>query len=64
MDNFSDVGGVRATMVPMRPSAPLPAHLATAPFTVHEARSAGLSSGRLRSSDLTTVAPVLVPGLS
>ncbi|XAS66393.1 DUF559 domain-containing protein [Micrococcaceae bacterium Sec5.7] len=43
----------------MRPSAPLPAHLATAPFTVHEARSASLSSGRLRSSDLASAGRLL-----
>ncbi|WP_211876614.1 DUF559 domain-containing protein [Pseudarthrobacter albicanus] len=38
----------------MRPSAPLPAHLSAAPFTVQEARAASLSSGRLRSSDLVS----------
>ena len=41
-------------MIPMRPVPPLPAHLASSPFTVLEARAASLSPGRLRSSDLTT----------
>lgn len=41
-------------MVHMRPSPPLPAQLSSVPFTVHEARAAGLSNGRLRSSDLTS----------
>lgn len=41
-------------MVRMRPSAPLPAHLSAAPFTVYEARAASLGSARLRSSDLTS----------
>ncbi|WP_427129855.1 DUF559 domain-containing protein [Pseudarthrobacter sp. S9] len=43
----------------MRPSAPLPAHLSATPFTVHEARSASLSSGRLRSSDLVSAGRLL-----
>ncbi|MDF9748572.1 hypothetical protein M2428_000002 [Arthrobacter sp. ES3-54] len=38
----------------MRPPAPLPAHLSTAPFTVYEARAASLGGARLRSSDLTS----------
>ena len=38
----------------MRPSTPLPAQLSSIPFTVHEARAAGLSNGRLRSSDLSS----------
>ena len=38
----------------MRPSPPLPPSLSSAPFTVHEARAAGLSNGRLRSSDLAS----------
>ena len=41
-------------MVHMRPSPPLPAHLSSVPFTIHEARAAGLSNGRLRSSDLAS----------
>lgn len=41
-------------MVHMRPSTPLPAPLSSVPFTVHEARAAGLSNGRLRSSDLSS----------
>lgn len=41
-------------MVRMRPSSPLPAQLSSVPFTVHEARAAGLSNGRLRSSDLAS----------
>ena len=41
-------------MVHMRPSSPLPTHLSSVPFTVHEARAAGLSNGRLRSSDLAS----------
>ena len=43
----------------MRPPAPLPAHLSAAPFTVHEARGAGLSAARLRSSDLETAGRLL-----
>jgi len=38
----------------MRPSPPLPPSLSSAPFTVHEARAAGLSNGRLRSSDVAS----------
>jgi len=46
-------------MVRMRPSAPLPFSLSSAPFTVHEARAASLSSGRLRSSDLASAGRLL-----
>jgi hypothetical protein len=35
-----------------RPTAPLPAPFAAAPFAVVEARRAGMSAGRLRSADL------------
>ncbi|WP_255767992.1 DUF559 domain-containing protein [Pseudarthrobacter sulfonivorans] len=38
----------------MRPSPPLPAPFSSVPFTVHEARAAGLSNGRLRSSDIAS----------
>ncbi|MDR7082246.1 hypothetical protein J2X01_001534 [Arthrobacter ginsengisoli] len=38
----------------MHPPAALPAHLASAPFTVYEARAATLGSSRLRASDLAT----------
>jgi very-short-patch-repair endonuclease len=41
-------------MVHMRTPSALPAQLFSVPFTVHEARAAGLSNGRLRSSDLTS----------
>jgi hypothetical protein len=40
-------------MVRMRPPAALPAHLASAPFTVYEARAATLGHARLRATDLT-----------
>lgn len=43
----------------MRPSLPLPFSLSFAPFTVHEARAASLSSGRLRSSDLVSAGRLL-----
>ncbi|WP_326966739.1 DUF559 domain-containing protein [Arthrobacter sp. CG_A4] len=43
----------------MRPSAALPAHLASAPFTVYEARAAAMGSSRLRSSDLATAGRLL-----
>ncbi|MHA7289848.1 DUF559 domain-containing protein [Arthrobacter sp. MDT3-24] len=43
----------------MRPSSPLPDHLTSVPFTVHEARAANLSSGRLRSSDLASAGRLL-----
>ena len=46
-------------MVRMRPSSPLPAHLSSVPFTVHEARAASLSSSRLRSSDLASAGRLL-----
>ena len=46
-------------MVRMRPSAALPAHLASAPFTVYEARAAALGSSRLRASDLATAGRLL-----
>ena len=46
-------------MVRMRPSPPLPGHLSSAPFTVHEARAAGLSNGRLKSSDLASAGRLL-----
>jgi hypothetical protein len=46
-------------MVPMRPAQPLPAHLESVPFTVHEARAASLSKGRLRSSDLASAGRLL-----
>jgi hypothetical protein len=46
-------------MLRMRPSSPLPINLASAPFTVHEARAASLSSGRLRSSDLASAGRLL-----
>lgn len=46
-------------MVHMRPSLPLPFSLSFAPFTVHEARAASLSSGRLRSSDLVSAGRLL-----
>jgi hypothetical protein len=46
-------------MVRMRPSSPLPFNLSSAPFTVHEARAASLSSGRLRSSDLASAGRLL-----
>ncbi|KRE80331.1 hypothetical protein [Arthrobacter sp. Soil763] len=38
----------------MHAPAPLPRHLAAAPFTVYEARAASLSAGRLRAADLGT----------
>ena len=38
----------------MRPPAALPVHLASAPFTVYEARSAALGPSRLRAADLST----------
>ncbi|GAB5078073.1 DUF559 domain-containing protein [Arthrobacter sp. AD-310] len=43
----------------MRSVEPLPAHLASVPFTVQEAKAAGLSSGRLRSSDLASAGRLL-----
>ncbi|WP_104062645.1 DUF559 domain-containing protein [Arthrobacter sp. 4R501] len=43
----------------MRPSAPLPFSFSSVPFTVHEARAASLSNGRLRSSDLTSAGRLL-----
>ncbi|WP_248759640.1 DUF559 domain-containing protein [Pseudarthrobacter sp. SSS035] len=43
----------------MRASSPLPDHLTSVPFTVHEARAANLSSGRLRSSDLASAGRLL-----
>lgn len=46
-------------MVHMRPSLPLPFSLSFAPFTVHEARAASLSSGRLRSADLVSAGRLL-----
>lgn len=46
-------------MVHRRPSLPLPFSLSFAPFTVHEARAASLSSGRLRSSDLVSAGRLL-----
>ena len=46
-------------MVRMRPPAALPAHLASAPFTVYEARAASLGDARLRASDLTTAGRLL-----
>lgn len=46
-------------MVCMRPSAPLPFSFSSVPFTVHEARAASLSNGRLRSSDLTSAGRLL-----
>lgn len=46
-------------MVPMRPSSPLPFAFSSAPFTVHEARAASLSSGRLRSSDVASAGRLL-----
>lgn len=47
----------------MHAPAPLPPHLAAAPFTVFEARAANLNTARLRSSDLTTAGRALyVPG--
>lgn len=46
-------------MVRMHAPSPLPGHLSSVPFTVHEARAASLSSGRLRSSDLATAGRLL-----
>lgn len=46
-------------MVSMRPPAALPAHLASAPFTVYEARAATLGNARLRASDLVTAGRLL-----
>ena len=46
-------------MVRMRPPAALPAHLASAPFTVYEARAAALGGSRLRASDLATAGRLL-----
>ncbi|BCW67931.1 hypothetical protein NicSoilB4_26940 [Arthrobacter sp. NicSoilB4] len=43
----------------MRPPAALPAHLASAPFTVYEAQAAALGSSRLRATDLTTAGRLL-----
>lgn len=54
MDNFCGMERLGATLVHMRPSPPLPDQLLSVPFTVHEARAAGLSNGRLRSSDLSS----------
>lgn len=49
----------RVRMLRMRPARPLPAHLESVPFTVHEARAANLSKGRLRSSDLASAGRLL-----
>ena len=47
----------------MRRPAPLPAHLSTAPFTVHEAMAANLSRARLRASDLAPASRLIyLPG--
>ena len=46
-------------MVRMRPPAALPLHLASAPFTVYEARAATLGNSRLRASDVTTAGRLL-----
>jgi len=46
-------------MVRMRPPVALPAHLASAPFTVYEARAATLGTSRLRASDLATAGRLL-----
>jgi hypothetical protein len=46
-------------MVRMHPPAALPAHLASAPFTVYEARAATLGSSRLRAADLSTAGRLL-----
>ncbi len=46
-------------MVRMHPPAALPAHLASAPFTVYEARAATLGSSRLRAADLATAGRLL-----
>lgn len=46
-------------MVGMRPPVALPAHLASAPFTVYEARAAALGRSRLRASDLATAGRLL-----
>jgi len=43
----------------MQLPAPLPAHLSSIPFTVHEARAASLSNGRLRASDLASAGRLL-----
>ena len=46
-------------MVRMHPPAALPVHLASAPFTVYEARAAALGSSRLRAADLATAGRLL-----
>ena len=46
-------------MVGMHPPAALPAHLASAPFTVYEARAASLGRARLRASDLAAAGRLL-----
>ena len=46
-------------MIRMQHPSPLPLHLASGPFTVHEARAASLTSGRLRSSDLASAGRLL-----
>lgn len=46
-------------MVGMRPPAALPAHLASAPFTVYEAWAATIGNDRLRASDLATAGRLL-----
>lgn len=46
-------------MVRMHPPTALPAHLASAPFTVYEARAATLGNARLRASDLSTAGRLL-----
>jgi hypothetical protein len=59
VDIFCGLSGVRVTMVRMQLPAPLPAHLSSVPFTVHEARAASLTNGRLRSSDLASAGRLL-----
>ena len=46
-------------MIRMRPPPALPLHLASAPFTVYEARAATLGHARLRASDVTTAGRLL-----
>ena len=46
-------------MVRMRPPPALPLHLASAPFTVYEARAATLGHTRLRAADVTTAGRLL-----
>ncbi len=43
----------------MHQPSPLPKGLSAAPFTVHEARAAGLTRGRLRAADLTSTGRLL-----